>query len=351
MKNKLILGSGVVIIVCTVFSYLLYFRDLKAHKHAPGETCASEKADAHRHVEHDGHDHDGDSAHDHAAEKGHDHAAEKAEEHKHAENDGHDHDNDPTHNHAAEKDHDHAAEGGDSHEDEAPPIVLTEAQRKLVQLKMAKAQSGALDLILRLDGEIRFDQDKVAKIMPRLPGFVNRVAVREGDAVKKGQVLASLQSPKLAELYSDYNSAKELEELGKAEHAMLATLREKKAVSEREYLKIKREFADAGIARRRAEQVLISLGFDPEHNEHVHSEGVEVKEPVCTYYEMTAPFDGTVTARDIQLGENFTEDNERVVFVVADSSQMWLLWLTLRRCGWTCARARRICRNCISAKR
>ena len=41
-----------------------------------------------------------------------------------------------------------------------------------------------------INGEVQLNLDETAKIMPSLPGFVTKILVKEGDTVKKGQLLA-----------------------------------------------------------------------------------------------------------------------------------------------------------------
>lgn len=171
----------------------------------------------------------------------HDHTAHADENAKH---DGHDHSA-----HAGEKAHADA----DSHEGEEEGLVhLSEAQRKLIRIRVSKAVAGEIDSTLRLPGEVRLNLEETAKVMPRIPGFVNRIPVKEGERVEKGALLATLTSHKLGEYYSNYNSAKEQEELARSEFEMAEKLIGGNATSRKEYLQYKREYAEAVIARRHA---------------------------------------------------------------------------------------------------
>lgn len=96
-------------------------------------------------------------------------------------------------------------------------VHLTDAQQELIQIKLGKAVAGDMESTLNLNGEVRLNLDKTARIMPRMPGFVSRIFVKDGDSVRKGQRLATLTSHKLGEYYSNYNSALEQEKLAKSE--------------------------------------------------------------------------------------------------------------------------------------
>ena len=118
----------------------------------------------------------------------HDHTVHADENAKH---DGHDHSA-----HAGEKAH----AAADSHEGEEEGLVhLSEAQRKLIRIRVSKAVAGEIDSTLRLPGEVRLNLEETAKVMPRIPGFVNRIPVKEGERVEMGALLATLTSHKLGE--------------------------------------------------------------------------------------------------------------------------------------------------------
>lgn len=207
---------------------------------------------------------------------------------------------------------------------EEPPVHLTEAQRKLIRIQLSKAVAGNIENTLSLNGEIQLNLDETAKIMPRMPGFVSRIFAREGEKVKKGQLLATLTSHKLGEYYSNYNSALEQEKLTKSEFEMAEKLRSGNATSQKDYLRYKREYAEAVISRRRAEELLRSLLLDPAHTEHPHEKIQGNSLPICTTYEVTSPLNGTVIAKTVTLGENFTEDNTNVIFTVSNLERLWL---------------------------
>lgn len=236
-------------------------------------------------------------------------------------NDDHKHTHTPAHKHEPH-DHDHAPGGTEKGKEGV--LVLTAEQRRMIRLRAAKAMPGQLENVLRLDGEVRYNLEKMGKVMPRLPGFVSRINAVEGQQVKQGEILAVLQSQKLGELYSEYHANKELEKLNLSEFRIAERLREKNAMSEIDYLKARRQHADAQIARRRAEAILTSLNLDPQHAPHGCLLNQENAASACTEYEMKSPLDGTVIVRDITPGETYAEDNTRPSFIVADTRELWL---------------------------
>jgi cobalt-zinc-cadmium efflux system membrane fusion protein len=68
---------------------------------------------------------------------------------------------------------------------------------------------------LRLAGKITFDQDKVVQIYPFIGGHVSDVKVSIGDYVKKGQLLATINSPEMAGYSSEHQAARSELEIAK----------------------------------------------------------------------------------------------------------------------------------------
>ncbi|MEI3005618.1 MAG: efflux RND transporter periplasmic adaptor subunit [Victivallales bacterium] len=199
---------------------------------------------------------------------------------------------------------------------------MSEEQKKLVKIRISRAETGDIDNTLRLNGEVQLNLDETAKIMPSLPGFVTKNPCQRGRHGQERATPRGSDQPQTRRVHSNYNSALEQEKLTHSEYRMAEKLIGKNATSQKDYLRYKREYAEAVIARQRAEELLRSLLVDPAHNDHVH-QNLE-KTAICTDYEVRAPIDGTVISKDITLGENFPEDNSTVVFTISNLKHLWL---------------------------
>lgn len=272
----------------------------------------------HDHANHDDHAKatDADAPDGHEIHKGDQPASPDVDEHGHYDHvktagaDGHDHDH-------------------ESHSVEGAVLAVTPEQRKLIGLKVNRARTGTIDDLVRLTGELRLNADRVAQVMPRMPGFVIEIKKNVGDDVKEGDALAVMRSHQLGELFGDYYSISEQVKLAKSEYDRQTKLLENDATSERNYLAAKHAYATLKFELHRAEEKLKALGFLSDSA----SEGRacecatgedEASEENCTVLTIHSPIDGTIIEKDITLGENFPEDNEKVVFVVADLSKVWL---------------------------
>ena len=215
--------------------------------------------------------------------------------------------------------HDHS---GHDHGGSGEGIKLDQEQRKHVRITVSKAGLSDFRRSITLHGEVKLNADRTARIMQRVPGFVTDVFAKQGDAVKKGTILARLTSEKLGGHYSDYYSCKALEEVAESEFRMAQKLYSNKAMAEKEFLRYKRDYIDAGIARRKAETILRSLELDPDHSSHKHA-GTG-KDIICTEYDVVSPISGTVIEKDISQGEKYADDNTQVLFTVSDLKRLWV---------------------------
>ena len=143
--------------------------------------------------------------------------------------------------HHAEAEHNHSADPHAGHDHGAGEgIHLTSEQKKHVKIIHSRVQSGMMNQRLELHGEVKLNADRTSRIMQRVPGFVTAVYAKQGDRVKKGDVLARLNSEKLGEHYSAYYSGKAIESVAASEFRMAEKLFANKAMSEKEYLRYKK---------------------------------------------------------------------------------------------------------------
>lgn len=74
-------------------------------------------------------------------------------------------------------------------------------------ITLATAGPAQLKNALRLTGEVGFNEEKVAHVVPRLDGAVKKVHKALGDPVRQGEIIAILESRELADAKSDYLAA------------------------------------------------------------------------------------------------------------------------------------------------
>ena len=187
-------------------------------------------------------------------------------------------------------------------------VRMTEPQRQQSGVEVLTAGPARIQSVLDLIGEIRFNEDRQVRIVPRLTGVVESVAANAGDTVKKGQVLAVIFSAALADQRSELLAAQKRLTLAHSTYAREKKLWEDRISAEQDYLQAQAALAEAEIAAQNARQKLASIGG-------------EVRGGSLTRYEIRAPMSGVVVAKNISLGETVKED--ATIFTVADLSTVW----------------------------
>ena len=217
---------------------------------------------------------------------------------------------------AQEHDATHAEEAETPEEEEV--VRLSPDQLREFGVEVRIAGGGALAVYVALPGEVVPDPDRIAHVVPRVPGVARQVRKAIGDVVRAGDTLAVLDSRELSELKSEFLVAKERAGLARSTFEREERLWREKVSSEREYLAAQQGLAEARIEMRAAEQRLHAIGFSNDSLEAMtfHEETSFIR------YGMTAPFGGVIIEKHIALGE-FVRDEESA-FVVADLGEVWV---------------------------
>jgi membrane fusion protein, heavy metal efflux system len=157
----------------------------------------------------------------------------------------------------------------------------------------------------------------VGHVVPRVAGVVREVRKNLGDGVRRGEIMAVLESRELADSTAALLAARERLNLAQSNFAREEQLWRKKISSEQDYIQAKNVVAEAGIAQRTTEQKLRALGFSDEYIARLS----ELPERAMVLYEIAAPFDATIIEKHISLGEVLRDDT--TAFVIADLSSVW----------------------------
>jgi cobalt-zinc-cadmium efflux system membrane fusion protein len=202
-----------------------------------------------------------------------------------------------------------SSEKAESHSGEQGLVHLSAQQIQQASIKTATAGEATIENSVQLPGEVRFNEDRTAHIVPRLPGVAESVSANLGQTVKKGQVLAVIASPELAELRSALGAARTREDLAHVTYEREKKLWQDKISAEQDYLQARQAWEEAKIATRTAQSKLSALGVTPGNG-------------ALNRYELRAPFDGVIVEKHISLGEAVKEDAN--VFLLSDLSRVWV---------------------------
>ncbi len=192
-------------------------------------------------------------------------------------------------------------------------VEIPDEMLKSMGIEVLTAGPAIIKPKLKLPGEVIFNEHNIVRVVPRVPGMVTAVYGHHGQQVQKGDVLAVVESPMLADLRSQYFVAKKRLALAKATYEREKQLWEEKITAKQEFLLAEELWNEAQIALELAATKLRALGVQPESN-HLKTN--------ITHYEIRAPLSGIIIAKAIVLGEALKEDRE--IYTIADVSTVWI---------------------------
>lgn len=187
-------------------------------------------------------------------------------------------------------------------------LEINEQQMKAAGIELAQTQPRDMGSMISLPGEIRFDEDHTAHVVPRASGVVESVQVNLGERVKKGQVLAVIASQQISDLRSELAGAQRRAELAKTTFERERQLWSDKISAEQDYLAARQARQEADIALENARQKMQAL-----------SGGSATAGG--NRYELIAPFDGVVVEKHLVRGEVVSESSS--AFTLSNLDQVW----------------------------
>lgn len=204
---------------------------------------------------------------------------------------------------------DHAEEGAAAEHAEEGHIELSAEQITAAGIQLAEAKAQNISRGLPFPGEVRFDEDRTAHVVPRVPGVVESVAVNLGQTVKKGQLLAVIASQQISEQRSEQAAAQRRLALARTTYEREKKLWQDKISAEQDFLQAKQALEEAEIAMNNARQKISVLSGS-------------VVATGGNRYELRAPFDGVVVEKHLTPGE--VVDETTAAFTLSDLSRVWV---------------------------
>jgi len=187
-------------------------------------------------------------------------------------------------------------------------IELTSGQLASSGITLAKAEPATITQSFVLPGEIKFDEDQTAHIVPRVAGIVEKVLVSVGQRVEKGQLLAIVASTDLADRRSELLTADRRLFAATKSYDREKTLWKEQISAEQDYLQAQTSMGEAQIAVNSARQKLQALNASS-------STGA------LNRYELRAPFAGTIVEKHLTMGEAVAADAN--VLILSDLRSVW----------------------------
>jgi cobalt-zinc-cadmium efflux system membrane fusion protein len=199
------------------------------------------------------------------------------------------------------------------------PLLIHQGDRILVpegsalrdRLLVMAAPSEPVSPKLALPGVVEADPARTAAVLSPLGGRVLQLKVALGDRVSRGQVLAVIESPDLAQAYDDDEKAADNFELTRKKLERQQGQLKIGAASDQDLDQARSDHAQAAAEYARTQQRLKVLGMPLEG---------KARSALLT---VRAPVGGSVTALSIAPG-NMINDPTQPMMTIADLSTVWV---------------------------
>jgi cobalt-zinc-cadmium efflux system membrane fusion protein len=201
-----------------------------------------------------------------------------------------------------------ATEKGE-HKDEGA-IKLTDEEIKTAGVRVEAVQEQELSDQLVVTATIQANQDRLARLAPRVPGRIATVRAQLGDRVAQGQVLAMLDSIEVGEARSAYAQAESEASVAQSNLERAQRLQAEQIVSQKDFLRARAEQEKARASLAAARDKLAMLGVSGTRGESL------------SVFPLSAPFAGTVIEKKAVVGELAQPDHP--LFAIADLSVLWI---------------------------
>ena len=197
-------------------------------------------------------------------------------------------------------------------------VPLTAEAVKRAGIVVAPVASGTSAGGIRLPGVVEPNAYRQVAVTPLVAGRVTRVSAELGASVRRGQTLAQIYSPELAEAQTKYVSTRAMLEAHDRELQRTQKLVEIGAASRQEMERIHAEHAAQTAAVQSARSQLELLGVSASA---VDALGSGSKVSATT--SVPAPIGGVITERAANVGLNV--DQATPLFTVVDLSTVWII--------------------------
>lgn len=180
------------------------------------------------------------------------------------------------------------------------------------------------------NGEVDYDRTKFARVSSRVAGTAMRVDHQLGERVRRGDLLALVDSAEVGAAKAEFLQALTAVEVTGKTSARLQTSSAAGFRTEAERFVAEGAAKEAEIRLYNARQALVNLGL-PSPPEGITQESiaglglpvdVAKSTPSANLFPLHAPFDGLIVSRALITGD--VVDPTETLFEIADTSRMWI---------------------------
>lgn len=195
--------------------------------------------------------------------------------------------------------------------EEAPKdqVTITPEQYEKIGIKLGAFEQKNLASTLKANGILELPPQNKASISSFVGGIVKNINVVQGDYVKKGQKLASIEHPDILQIQEDYLKAKSEFSFTEKEYFRQKQLYEEKVVAGKKFQQAEADYKAQKALLQSLENKLSQLGISP----NAVSNG-----NMTRTITLTSPMNGYVNLITVSTGSSIAPATE--LFTIVDNS-------------------------------
>lgn len=206
-------------------------------------------------------------------------------------------------------------------------VAMSDAQVKANGIAIDNARPALIGERLHLPARIAANAERTVALAAPAQGIVQSVAVSVGSAVRKGQALAVIRSPAVAQWRADLAAARQRQALARTTYEREKSLWEQRISARQDLDAADAALQEAGIAVQAARQRLDALGIGAAGGDGLGvglgvglSAGLSAS--ISSALTVRAPLDGVVVDQPAVAGQ--AVDDSKPLLTIADLSQVWV---------------------------
>lgn len=207
--------------------------------------------------------------------------------------------------------HEHEQEGKTEKSDEKETSAIKEVELNEAQFKASSIELGTFSMknlseVVNANGYTKLPPQNQADVSVHMTGIVKSINVIEGQFVKKGQVLATLESPEFAQLQEAYLTSKSNLQFLKLEYERQKILSEENVNSKKVFQRTKSDYDIEKARLASLDRQLSVLNLS--------------KSSATSVMALTSPLSGYVTEVNVKLASN--AEVGKPLFTIVDNSKL-----------------------------
>jgi len=192
-------------------------------------------------------------------------------------------------------------------------VELREDQVKMAGIETSSLGMRSLSGTLSVSGTVATAPQNLATVCLPVSGFVKNTSLIPGQAVRKGQILAVLESQDFVDIQQNYLESRNKLAYAEAEYKRHSELYKDDVYSQKNVQQVTTEYRNLKAQVRAYEQKLLMIGVNPSRLQ---------EDDISSTLNLVSPIDGFIKTVNVNLGK-YTSPSD-VLFEIVNSDRLFL---------------------------